>query len=360
MPVIRAQCGACRWRSWWWAVGRSRVQQVAASIRAAGRTPVIAGSQLDSPVPLGLITSVVGGPEQPRGTRKQLVKPTRLAPNPLFLQFWMGAGFDVRSARLFLAASEATMGVACSSTRRSPRSRPVALPSSSTPAGDGLGARPHVTIRAALLQRGEPRPAGDRADLRPPMDASGYGYELLAVDDASTDGTLDVLQKAENWTSPGSRWCRSGATAARARSAGSGRRSRAARSSSGPTADLTYPETSASPEFVKMLDEDPAIDQVVGARTTEEGHLQVPPGAGEVADPQESREWLTEEKIPDLNLGPGARSARTLPRPTCGCCRPVSRASPRSPWRSCPTSTNISLCADRLREAGPARRSSSS
>jgi len=29
------------------------------------------------------------------------------------------------------------------------------------------------------------------------MDASGYGYELLAVDDASTDGTLDVLQKAE-------------------------------------------------------------------------------------------------------------------------------------------------------------------
>jgi len=50
-------------------------------------TPVIAGSQLDSPVPLGLITSVVVELNS-REDQKQLVNRPD-GTDPLFLQFWM-------------------------------------------------------------------------------------------------------------------------------------------------------------------------------------------------------------------------------------------------------------------------------
>jgi glycosyltransferase involved in cell wall biosynthesis len=123
---------------------------------------------------------------------------------------------------------------------------------------------------------------------------------LLAVDDASTDGTLDVLQKAEL------DFPRLKVVPFR-RNSGSGtvRRigSQIARGEIvvWTDADLTYPNERI-PEFVKMLDEDQAIDQVVGARTTEEGtykFLRVPAKwlIRKIA------EWLTEEKIPDLNSG---------------------------------------------------------
>ena len=39
-------------------------------------------------------------------------------------------------------------------------------------------------------------------------------------------------------------------------------------------ADLTYPNERI-PEFVAMLDADPLTDQVVGARTSEEGTLKI-------------------------------------------------------------------------------------
>ena len=66
-------------------------------------------------------------------------------------------------------------------------------------------------------------------------------------------------------------------------------------------ADMTYPNERI-PELVRMLDEDPTIDQVVGARTTEEGtykFLRVPAKwlIRKIA------EWLTDQKIPDLNSG---------------------------------------------------------
>jgi hypothetical protein len=85
MPVIRAQCGL--------PVAQLvvpspvAVQQVAASIRAAGRTPVIAGSQLDSPVPLGLITSVVVDLNSHEDQKQLVNRPD--GTDPLFLQFWM-------------------------------------------------------------------------------------------------------------------------------------------------------------------------------------------------------------------------------------------------------------------------------
>jgi glycosyltransferase involved in cell wall biosynthesis len=132
------------------------------------------------------------------------------------------------------------------------------------------------------------------------MDASGYTYELLAVDDASTDGTLAVLQQAE-LDFPSLR------VLPFRRNGGSGtvRRvgSQVARGEIvvWTDADMSYPNERI-PEFVRMLDEDSTVDQVVGARTTEEGtykFLRVPAKwmIRKIA------EWLTNQKIPDLNSG---------------------------------------------------------
>ena len=132
------------------------------------------------------------------------------------------------------------------------------------------------------------------------MDESGYSYELLAVDDASTDGTLKVIQQAE-LEFPHLR-----AIAFR-RNGGAGtvRRigSQMARGEIvvWTDADMTYPNERI-PELVRMLDEDRSIDQVVGARTSEEGThkwLRVPAKwlIRKIA------ERLSNQKIPDLNSG---------------------------------------------------------
>ena len=66
-------------------------------------------------------------------------------------------------------------------------------------------------------------------------------------------------------------------------------------------ADLTYPNERI-PELVAILDEDPTIDQVVGARTSEEGTLKVfrVPAKWFV---RKLAERLTNADIPDLNSG---------------------------------------------------------
>jgi glycosyltransferase involved in cell wall biosynthesis len=132
------------------------------------------------------------------------------------------------------------------------------------------------------------------------MDASGYRYELLAVDDASTDATLSVLQAAAA-DFPNLKvvpFHRNGG-------AGTVRRI-GSRMASGDIvvwtdADMTYPNERI-PELVRMLDDDPAIDQVVGARTSEEGShklLRVPAKW----TIRKIAEWLTNQRIPDLNSG---------------------------------------------------------
>ena len=66
-------------------------------------------------------------------------------------------------------------------------------------------------------------------------------------------------------------------------------------------ADMTYPNERI-PEFVRYLDDNPGVDQVVGARTTEEGThkiLRVP--AKWVI--RKIAERLSSTKIPDLNSG---------------------------------------------------------
>ena len=143
------------------------------------------------------------------------------------------------------------------------------------------------------------------------MDKSGITYELLAVDDGSTDQTLARLRSAEpdfpNLTVI--HFPRNGG-------AGTVRRigTQQARGEIvvWTDADLTYPNERI-PEFVAMLAEDPLTDQVVGARTSEEGTLKIArvPAKWFV---RKLAERLTNADIPDLNSGLRAfRRAVALP-----------------------------------------------
>jgi polyisoprenyl-phosphate glycosyltransferase len=132
------------------------------------------------------------------------------------------------------------------------------------------------------------------------MDASDYDYEVLAFDDASTDETharlleaalrFPQLQVVHFYRNGGS---------------GTVRRIGTQRARGEivvwTDADMTYPNERI-PEFVQMLEKDATLDQVVGARTSEQGThklLRVPAKwfIRKIA------EQLTNTKIPDLNSG---------------------------------------------------------
>ncbi|GAA4518643.1 MULTISPECIES: glycosyltransferase family 2 protein [Nonomuraea] len=132
------------------------------------------------------------------------------------------------------------------------------------------------------------------------MDSSGYTYELVAVDDCSTDETLARLKEAAPLY-PHLR------IRAFHRNGGSGTVRRIGTQEARgeivvwTDADMTYPNERI-PELVQILDKDPTIDQVVGARTSEEGShklLRVP--AKWVI--RKVAEMLAGQKIPDLNSG---------------------------------------------------------
>jgi glycosyltransferase involved in cell wall biosynthesis len=132
------------------------------------------------------------------------------------------------------------------------------------------------------------------------LDESEFSYELLAIDDASSDDTLAVLNAAAE-RFPNLR------VMAFRRNGGSGTARRIGTLSARgqvvvwTDADLTYPNERI-PELVRLLRDDPSYDQVVGARTSEEGThklLRVPAKwfIRKIA------ERLTNQKIPDLNSG---------------------------------------------------------
>ena len=132
------------------------------------------------------------------------------------------------------------------------------------------------------------------------LDKSGLTFEVLAIDDASTDGTRAVLDEAAT-TMPSLH------VLAFRRNGGSGtaRRIGTLRARGEivvwTDADLTYPNERI-PELVQLLLDDPTYDQVVGARTSEEGThkwLRVPAKwfIRKIA------ERLSNQRIPDLNSG---------------------------------------------------------
>lgn len=162
------------------------------------------------------------------------------------------------------------------------------------------------------------------------MDSSGYTYELVAVDDCSTDETLMRLQEAAP---------RFPAMRVRAfhRNGGSGTVRRiGTQEAKGEIvvwtdADMTYPNERI-PELVQILEKDPTVDQVVGARTSEEGShklLRVP--AKWVI--RKVAEMLAGQKIPDLNSG-----LRAFRRSVA---RPYLRLLP--PGFSCVTTITLSF-----------------
>ena len=132
------------------------------------------------------------------------------------------------------------------------------------------------------------------------LDASGLSYEVLAIDDASTDGTLAAIMAAAP------RMPHVTVHAFR-RNGGSGTVRRIGTQLARgeivvwTDADMSYPNERI-PELVQLLLDDPSYDQVVGARTSEEGShkwLRLPAKwfIRKIA------ERLSNQTIPDLNSG---------------------------------------------------------
>jgi polyisoprenyl-phosphate glycosyltransferase len=132
------------------------------------------------------------------------------------------------------------------------------------------------------------------------MDDSGYSYELLAIDDGSTDQTLAKLHEA----APRFPHLQ---VIPMPRNGGSGvvRRIGTQRAQGEivvwTDADMTYPNERI-PELVQVLEKDPMVDQVVGARTSEQGTYKIlrVPAKWLI---RKFAERLSGAKIPDLNSG---------------------------------------------------------
>lgn len=132
------------------------------------------------------------------------------------------------------------------------------------------------------------------------MAATGYRWELLAVDDASTDRTREILQEA-TLRFPELRLLplpRNGGTGTARRIGTQHARGEVVVWTD---ADMTYPNHRI-PELVDLLAKDPTIDQVVGARTSEQGTHKVlrVPAKWLI---RKFAERLAGERIPDLNSG---------------------------------------------------------
>ncbi|HXW44323.1 MAG TPA: glycosyltransferase family 2 protein [Streptosporangiaceae bacterium] len=132
------------------------------------------------------------------------------------------------------------------------------------------------------------------------MDVSGYSYELIAFDDASTDQTLAMLHEVAPHF-PQLRIVHFD------RNGGSGTVRRIGTQQARgeivvwTDADMSYPNDRI-PELVQILEKDQGLDQVVGARTTEQGTHKMfrVPAKWFI---RRLAEVLTNASIPDLNSG---------------------------------------------------------
>jgi glycosyltransferase involved in cell wall biosynthesis len=129
---------------------------------------------------------------------------------------------------------------------------------------------------------------------------SGHSFELIAIDDASTDDTLARLnESAEKHPELVVTVFRRNGGAGTARRIGT--QAARGRIVVWTDADMTYPNERI-PELVDVLESDDSYDQVVGARTSEQGTMRIlrVPAKWFV---RKLAERLTGERIPDLNSG---------------------------------------------------------
>jgi polyisoprenyl-phosphate glycosyltransferase len=169
----------------------------------------------------------------------------------------------------------------------------------SPPVADVTGPRPLATIVLPCYNESA-HVVREIERITAAMDASGMSYELLVIDDASTDHTLAILQEALP------RFPRMRLMPFR-RNGGSGTARRiGTREARGEIvvwtdADLTYPNERI-PEFIRYLVEHPGCAQVVGARNSEQGthKLLRVPAKWFV---RKLAERLAGVRIPDLNSG---------------------------------------------------------
>jgi glycosyltransferase involved in cell wall biosynthesis len=129
--------------------------------------------------------------------------------------------------------------------------------------------------------------------IRKTMDESDYTYELVVVDDGSTDGSGQRLKEIE-----GIRLLRFATN----RGSGSARKY-GTQASQGSIivwtdVDMTYPNDTI-PDLLDQLD---GYDQVVGARTSEEGTMKLLRGPAKWLI-RKLASYLTGVRIPDLNSG---------------------------------------------------------
>ena len=105
------------------------------------------------------------------------------------------------------------------------------------------------------------------------LEESAYSFEVLAIDDGSTDDTLSRLRESAR-THPEveiTSFRRNGGAGTARRIGTTNARGRIVVWTD---ADMTYPNDRI-PELVRILDEDESYDQVVGARTSEQGTLRI-------------------------------------------------------------------------------------
>ena len=153
---------------------------------------------------------------------------------------------------------------------------------------------PDLDVSVVLPVFNEAGHVRDEIDrIRAGLDASPYSYEIIVVDDGSTDGSAEILGGIDDI-----RLIRFG----RNRGSGSARKAgtRAARGRVivWTDADMTHPNDQI-PHLVKALE---GHDQIVGVRLSEEGTLKAlrVPAKWSI---RKLAEYLSKTPIPDLNSG---------------------------------------------------------
>jgi len=129
--------------------------------------------------------------------------------------------------------------------------------------------------------------------VRAAMDASEYSYEIIVVDDGSSDNSAEVARRI-----PGIRFLHFLENRGSGSARKAGTKAARGRVTVWTDVDMTYPNDTI-PQLVKELD---GYDQVVGARTTEEGTVKAlrVPAKWFI---RKLASFLTSTKIPDLNSG---------------------------------------------------------